>query len=309
MDIQTILISLCLISPGQLTRTSNNQRTNSTPNFPWSQLKRKQKLRQKTIWSTASYIYYLVLIRNIPLISSEPVENSKKKKKREQIIVQSATSKPHKIKVSFFSLLLNQNVNERKKNTDWKRGKKKEILDIPSWQIVDKAEDHREITAAVGGEAGAHVGGHGVGHVAQDGKRSGTLFLQLGQDGWGNGEDFFAPDGHAVAWDSERWSRNTERSDGRWARGGRHSRWRGRSGILERELELKRRERALSVVDDSLTTTTLFSVQFVFILFLFFLRWVNFTYAPEVFFDGKTPSKNNKWNRLFLCAFHRCSKS
>lgn len=244
MDIQTILISLCLISPGQLTRTSNNQRTNSTPNLPGSQLKRRQKLRQKTIWSTTSYIYYLVLIRNIPLISSEPVENSKKKtnsKTNNYTVSYKQTTQDQSL---FFSLLLNQNVNERKKKiTDWKRGKKKEIWDIPSWQIVDKAEDHREITAAVGGEAGAHVGGHGVGHVAQDGKRSGTLFLQLGQDGWGNGDDFYAPDGHAVTWDSERWSRNTERSDGRWARGGRHFRWRERSGILERELELKRRAR------------------------------------------------------------------
>nr|GMD96211.1 hypothetical protein Iba_chr15bCG2580 [Ipomoea batatas] len=50
---------------------------------------------------------------------------------------------------------------------------------IPS---VDIAGNHLQITAAVDGNPGAHIGGHGISHVAQDCERSGTVLLQLSQD-------------------------------------------------------------------------------------------------------------------------------
>lgn len=43
-------------------------------------------------------------------------------------------------------------------------------------------EDHLKVSGAVGGQTRAHVGGHGVGHVAKDGERRGAFVLQVGQD-------------------------------------------------------------------------------------------------------------------------------
>lgn len=67
---------------------------------------------------------------------------------------------------------------------------------LPGGEIIDVADDHLELAAALGGETGVHLDGHGVGDLSQFGNGGPTLLLQLLDDGRGFGPLAAAP--HAL---------------------------------------------------------------------------------------------------------------
>lgn len=99
-----------------------------------------------------------------------------------------------------------------------KERKREEAVNIPTGQSIDIAENHLEITTTINSKASTHVSGHGVCHVAENRQRSGTLLLQMSQNG--SNTDGVRSDNHPGAGQLPgRWGK-PERSNG----GNRHCR-------------------------------------------------------------------------------------
>jgi hypothetical protein len=86
------------------------------------------------------------------------------------------------------------------------------VAHVPGGQRVDEGEQHLELAAAVGGEAGVHLDDHGVDDLAQAWRRRGAAVLELPEQ----------RDGPAPARPRRRPARHQRGSDR--ARGGRATR-------------------------------------------------------------------------------------